>query len=129
MDSEPTTLGCLLYLAYVLRQFEVPAFRPLESNSLVRDMVYQAKLGSGNRVVRTELPTHVMAKGSDLPLKLMSPGQEADLVFLLKDLESLGLLSWIRKGSGGQSALHIVPEPAYTTFFADFYKDAEAFMG
>lgn len=128
LGSEPATLGCLLYLAYELRQFESMAFRPLETNSLVRDVMYQAKLSRGNSVARTELPTHVMAKGFDLPRKVMSAGQLADLTFLLKDLESLGLISWIQEGAAGQMAFHIVPDPAYTTFFADIYKDAQALM-
>jgi hypothetical protein len=128
MGSEPATLGCLLYVAYELRKIQGSAFRSLETNSLARDLEYQKRIAKGNSVAITALPTHVMAKGFDLPRKLMPASQQGDLVFLLKDLESLGLLSWIQEGAAGQMAYHVVPDPSYETFFADIYKDAQAYL-
>lgn len=126
MGSEPATLGCLLYIAYELRQLQGNAFVPLETNSLVRHLKYQDALGGRNTNARTQLPTHALGKAFDLPRTNLNRQQERDLTFILEDLESLGLLGWILEGA--QRTIHVVPNPEYQGFFAGVYYDAVKFV-
>src|SRR3989344_763303 len=130
IGSEPATLGCLLYVGFELRRLEGASFGVVETNSLGRDLVYQRVLGGSKPLAGTQLPTHGMQKAFDLPRKNMAASQQSELVFLLDDLESLGLLSWIPEGAAGQFAYHVVPDPWEWNrkFFENIYKDAKAFM-
>jgi hypothetical protein len=60
----------------------------------------------------------------------MDKQQAADLEFILRDLESLGLISWIPEGKAGQMAYHVVPDPfpPNIEFFESIYQDAQARM-
>jgi hypothetical protein len=131
IGAEKATLGCLLYVAYVLRRFEGADFLPVETNSLVRHLKGQGAIGKGNANALTELPTHTMGKAFDLPRKNLTPMQIRDLEFLLGDFDSLGLISFVHEGSeksGGQLVNHVVPDPEFKAFFEGVYDDAVAFL-
>lgn len=124
IGASPATVGCLLYAANELRLRRDERIASLETNSLVRHLLYQKDLKKrGNQNADTLLPTHAMGMAFDLPRKYMSPRQRMFVEFILNDLRYAGMLVYIREGQ--QATYHVVPHPEYTTFFEKVYRDVK----
>ena len=120
IQAEPATVGCLLYIMNELRLLQGKRFAPYEVNSLVRTQAYQEALKSSNSNAKTDLPTHTMGKAFDLPMKGISKQRRSDLMFILADMDSEGMLSYIPEGK--QDTIHVVFHPLWETFFARVYR-------
>jgi hypothetical protein len=132
--SEKATLGALIYTAFEVQRLMGERYMDFDTNSLVRDAVYQSRLQRGtysnnaNWNAVTELPTHVMAKAFDLPVKGMDALLLSCLTMVLSDLERKGMITYIHEGVG-QLTLHVVPVPEEKTvrFFEAVYDAALEF--
>ena len=122
--SEPATVGLLIYIANEARLLAGRNFQAIEVNSLVRSEEYQGRLQGSNPNARTALPTHTIGKAFDLPLKGKSSAYRRDLLFILSDLESVGMLAFIPEGS--QDTIHVVVHPEWEQFFTVVYQKATA---
>ncbi|MDP4001306.1 MAG: transglycosylase SLT domain-containing protein [bacterium] len=127
--SEKATIGALIYVATETRSLMgEQRFQAFETNSLVRDAAYQTRLIRSNGNAVTELPTHVMAKAFDIPIKTMNQLYLDCLLMILRDLERKGLITFVREGVG-QLTLHVLPIPDETVveFFEGVYDAALGF--
>lgn len=122
IQAEAGTVGCLIYIMNELKLLQGGKFIPYEVNSLVRTASYQDALRVTNGNARTLLPTHTMGKAFDLPLRGMSFARKRDLLFILADMDSHGMISYIPEGS--QETIHVVPHPVFETFFERVHRQA-----
>ncbi len=119
--AEAPTVGCYMYVANELHLLQGEKFKPYETNSLVRNAVSQEDLGDRNPNARTSLQTHVIGKAFDIPVKGMSKERLRDLRYILWEMDSWGMISYVMEAK--QKTIHVVPHPEWEGFFRDVLMD------
>jgi hypothetical protein len=120
LRAETATIGAVLYIMSELRLLQGAKFKPYETNSLVRTSITQMTLRGITAQATATLPTHEWGKAIDFPVLGMDKGRVRDLLFILNELDSYGMISFVPehalvgKGKKAKRVLatyHVVPHP------------------
>lgn len=119
--TRPETAGGLLWIGTELKRLRAghsPNFL-LDVTSVSRTVEYQRKLTQSNPVATKQLSFHVLGAAFDIARNPLIPDQDRDLRFILDELDSTGMISWIPEND----AYHIVvaPNDKAIEFFRRFY--------
>jgi hypothetical protein len=130
IQAESGTIGCLLYVVNELHLLQGKHFQPYEINSLVRTVGVQNRLLDDPRSKATsELPIHTIGKAFDFPVATMSITRRRDLLFILNDMDSQGMVSFAPeyqtiKKRRIMVSIHVVPHPQWEEYFRVMYEQA-----
>lgn len=124
--TKKETAGALLWLGKSLKYLRpANAQFALDITSVTRTVQYQHKLTKQNPTATKKLSFHVLGSAFDIARNSLSPSQERDVLFLLDELDSTGLISWVPEND----AFHVVvnPEGPATQFFTGIYLSVPEF--
>lgn len=98
----------------------------LNITSASRTVEYQEKLTKSNPVATKELSFHVLGLAFDIAKSNLDANAQRDLQFVLDELDSTGMISWVPE----IKAYHVVvaPDPIAREFFTRFYNDNKEFQ-
>ncbi len=127
--TKPETAGALLWISEAVKQLrENGGSKPflLDITSVTRTVQYQQKLVRSNPTATKELSFHVLGAAFDIAKSSLSADQDRDLRFVLDELDSTGMISWVPE----LKAYHVVVAPDQTAieFFRRVYNDNKGFQ-
>ncbi len=119
------TAGALLWISQELKKLRASNGFLLDVTSVSRTEEYQKKLTKKNTTATKELSFHVLARAFDIAKNALTADQQRDLLFILDELDSTGMISWIPENN----AYHIVvaPDDKAQEFFTRIYNDSTEF--
>ncbi|MBX4187988.1 MAG: lytic transglycosylase domain-containing protein [Candidatus Doudnabacteria bacterium] len=119
IQAEPAIIGAMLYATEEVKLLQGDKFMAYETNSLVRSTKYQDMLSETNKNADTVLPIHTTGKAGDFPMKGISPARRRDMLFILFEMDSYGMISYVPEGK--QDTIHVVVHPQWEEFFQRYY--------
>lgn len=127
--TKPETAGAALWISEAVKQLrENGGSKPflLDITSVTRTVQYQQKLVKNNPTATKELSFHVLGSAFDIAKSSLSADQDRDLRFVLDELDSTGMISWVPE----LKAYHIVvaPNEKAIEFFKRFFNDQKGFQ-
>jgi|GEM_PF-5833894 len=132
--ADMATVGSLLYVMNELRLLQGQKFEAYETNSLVRTtQTQEALLKDPGTKASSVLRTHEWGKAFDVPVLDMDKDRQRDLLFILTELDSYGLISFVPEhalvGKGRRrkallTTYHVVPHPSESARFERAYSQA-----
>lgn len=128
LATKPETAGGLIHIAQLfsnLRKKHGAKEVLLDITSVSRTVEYQNRLVKQNSTATKDLSFHVLGLAIDIAKKNLNESAQRDLRFVLDELDSIGLISWVPE----KAAYHIViaPEPAAREFFTRIYAENKDF--
>ena len=122
------TAGAMLWIGKELKRLRANAnatsFLP-DITSVSRTVKYQSDLTKKNSTATKELSFHVLGLAFDFAKSSLNEEQTRDLLFILDELDSAGMISWVPE----DKAYHVVvsPDEKAREFFIRVYNDNKEF--
>ncbi len=119
------TTGMLLYVATALQELRNSKSKQAVSfdiSSYTRTIWYQNQITKTNRFATKDKSWHYYGLAFDIPYSSLTADEKSDIEFVLTDLESAGMISWVRENN---NCYHVVVAPTEEAreFFSDFYSN------
>lgn len=148
IQAEPGTVGALIAIMHEVKLLQETSFKPYETNSLVRTLVTHGEiLDDPGSQASAALPIHTIGKAIDFPIRGMETRRLNDLLFILSDMDSYGMISYVlehrtdvtrkcnRRGRNCKTTtrrvlatIHVVPHPQWEAYFNVVYRQATGQM-
>ena len=121
--SKQETAGALIWISQEVKKLREGRSKPftLDVTSVSRTVEYQNKLTKRNSTATKELSFHVLGSAFDIAILQLSDDQIRDLRFILDELDSTGMISWVPENK----AYHVVvaPDEKAIEFFRRVFRD------
>ncbi|MEZ4180391.1 MAG: DUF5715 family protein [Candidatus Doudnabacteria bacterium] len=118
------TAGMVMYIGsslQTLRESKDAEPAHFDISSLTRTLEYQKTLRKSNRFATKDESFHFYGLAVDIPFSsLKGKGEKQDLEYILEDLYSAGMVSWVRE-NGNCYHVVVAPNEEAREFFSDFY--------
>lgn len=132
--AEPATIGVLITIMNELKLLQKDKFEPYRIGTLVWDnsRIFSPRLSEVH-----QLNLHTLGKALDFPVRGLSERRLDDLLFILSDMDSMGMISDLREHEIERykvgrkwhtrkvlSAIDVTPNPQWEAYFSLVYRQA-----